>query len=94
MAPEQETADKLSKLEGCGLLILYRYPGQVGWIVPHMRQLSEARVGDTIYMDGHPVEPLPGFKPYSPVVYAGKLPFLDVFGHVQTYTRSVSHQPQ
>jgi len=74
MAPEQETADKLSKLEGCGLLILYRYPGQVGWIVPHMRQLSEARVGDTIYMDGHPVEPLPGFKPYSPVVYAGLYP--------------------
>lgn len=38
-------------------------PGQVGYMISGMKRTSEARVGDTIYLKGAKVEPLPGFKP-------------------------------
>lgn len=33
-----------------------------------MRSTKEARVGDTLFREGEPVEPLPGFKPAKPMV--------------------------
>lgn len=50
------------------------YPGQVGYLVLGMRSAKEARVGDTFYEADKPVEPLPGFKPAKPMVYAGIYP--------------------
>ena len=46
-----------------------RYAGQVGYVVSGMRNVAEARVGDTFYRVGSPVQPLPGFKPAKPMVY-------------------------
>jgi len=50
------------------------YPGQVGYLVAGMKTVKEARVGDTIYHTKKPVEPLPGFKPAKPMVFAGIYP--------------------
>lgn len=61
MYPEQTPMDAL-------------YAGQVGYLVAGMKTVKEARVGDTIYKKGYPVQPLPGFKPAKPMVFAGIYP--------------------
>nr|XP_032829293.1 translation factor GUF1, mitochondrial isoform X2 [Petromyzon marinus] len=50
------------------------YAGQVGYLVCGMRQVTEAQVGDTLHSAAHEVEPLPGFKPSKPMVFAGMFP--------------------
>ncbi|KAI0636399.1 GTP-binding protein lepa [Trametes polyzona] len=49
-------------------------PGQVGFVACSMKESSEAHIGDTFYRVGHPVEPMPGFKPAKAMVYAGVYP--------------------
>ncbi|TIA87690.1 hypothetical protein E3P81_03832 [Wallemia ichthyophaga] len=48
--------------------------GQVGYLVCGMKESSEAHIGDTIYKQSQPVEPLPGFQPVKPMVFAGVFP--------------------
>ena len=48
--------------------------GQVGLIGCNMRQSKEAIIGDTLHLKGHPVEPMSGFKPQQPMVFAGIYP--------------------
>lgn len=55
MHPEQTPTDAL-------------YAGQVGYIYCGMKTTQEARIGDTFYMEGSPVEALPGFKAAKPMV--------------------------
>ncbi|KAK3100187.1 hypothetical protein FSP39_015946 [Pinctada imbricata] len=50
------------------------YGGQVGYITAGIKTSSEAVVGDTFYLKDSPVEPLPGFKPAKPMVFAGIFP--------------------
>lgn len=50
------------------------YAGQVGYIIPGMKTVKEARVGDTLFHYKVPVESFPGFKPAKPVVFAGLYP--------------------
>lgn len=50
------------------------YPGQVGYLIAGMKTVQEARVGDTIFHTKYPVQPLPGFKPAKPMVFAGIYP--------------------
>jgi len=50
------------------------YSGQVGYLIAGMKTVQEARVGDTIFHTKKRVEPLPGFKPAKPVVFAGIYP--------------------
>jgi elongation factor 4 len=50
------------------------YTGQVGYIIAGMKTVKEARVGDTLYHQGQPVMPLPGFKPAKSMVFAGIYP--------------------
>ncbi|KAI0658799.1 GTP-binding protein lepa [Cubamyces menziesii] len=49
-------------------------PGQVGFVACSMKESSEAHIGDTFHRVGHPVEPMPGFKPAKAMVYAGVYP--------------------
>ncbi|KAF8334231.1 Guf1 protein [Cantharellus anzutake] len=49
-------------------------PGQVGYIVCNMKELSEAHIGDTFHRQGEFVEPLEGFAPARAMVYAGIFP--------------------
>ena len=46
-----------------------RYAGQVGYVVTGMRNVDEARVGDTFYRRESPVQALPGFRQAKPMVH-------------------------
>lgn len=48
--------------------------GQIGLVCCNMRSSKEANIGDTIHQTGQPVQPLPGFKPSKPMVFAGVYP--------------------
>ncbi|MGI6728057.1 MAG: translation elongation factor 4 [Anaerovoracaceae bacterium] len=49
--------------------------GEVGYISAAIKQVADARVGDTITLDAEPAEtPLPGYKKIQPMVYCGIYP--------------------
>tara|TARA_Y100000590_G_C15708721_1_gene1009542 strand:+ start:392 stop:2107 length:1716 start_codon:yes stop_codon:yes gene_type:complete len=49
--------------------------GQVGYVATGIKNVSECRVGDTIVEEGGIViEPLAGYRPVKPMVYAGFFP--------------------
>lgn len=50
------------------------FAGQVGYVVAGMKDVKEAQIGDTLFHQDCPVEPLPGFKPAKPMVFAGMFP--------------------
>ncbi|CAJ0833701.1 18887_t:CDS:10 [Entrophospora sp. SA101] len=50
------------------------HSGQVGYVICGMKAASEAHIGDTFYHDKIPVDPLPGFEPAKPMVFAGIFP--------------------
>ena len=50
-------------------------PGEVGFVVSGIKELKEARVGDTFTLAQNPAQaPLPGFKEVKPHVFAGLYP--------------------
>ncbi|MGJ8455214.1 translation elongation factor 4 [Pseudothermotoga sp. U03pept] len=52
-------------------------PGEVGYIIAGIKEVSHAKVGDTITNALTPIEsPLPGYKEVKPMVYAGMFPGL------------------
>lgn len=55
--------------------------GQVGFITCNMRSTKEAHIGDTFHLKDVAVEPLEGFKPAQPMVFAGVYP-MDQSQHV------------
>ena len=49
--------------------------GEVGFLFANIKTVSDAQVGDTIIDDAAPAaEPLPGFQPAKPMVFAGLYP--------------------
>lgn len=50
------------------------FAGQVGYLITGMKNVKEARVGDTIFHTKKPVKPFAGFKPAKPMVFAGIYP--------------------
>lgn len=50
------------------------FAGQVGYVIAGMKDVKEAQIGDTLFHQDRPVEPLPGFKPAKPMVFAGMFP--------------------
>ena len=63
LRPNKVPADKL-------------YAGQVGYLLVGMKQVKEAKMGDTLChtSDKSSVQPLPGFKPMQPMVFCGMYP--------------------
>jgi GTP-binding protein LepA len=50
-------------------------PGEVGFITAAIKEVADARVGDTITEASRPCDtPLPGFQPAKPMVFAGIFP--------------------
>ncbi len=50
-------------------------PGEIGFFTASIKEVADARVGDTITDEKRGVtEPLPGFKPAQPVVFCGLFP--------------------
>lgn len=48
--------------------------GEVGYVVAGIKDIDGAPVGDTITASGYETDPLPGFKPVKPRVFAGLFP--------------------
>lgn len=49
--------------------------GDVGYVIPGLRNVRQAKVGDTITLSDEPAsEPLPGYKEPKPMVWAGLYP--------------------
>lgn len=49
--------------------------GEVGSLIGQIKNLRDARVGDTVTSVNHPAtEPLPGYEPAKPMVYCGLYP--------------------
>jgi len=50
-------------------------PGEVGFVMAGIKEVTEARVGDTVTDPAQPTaEPFPGFKAAKPMVFAGLYP--------------------
>ncbi len=50
-------------------------PGEVGYLIAGIKELGNARVGDTVTNAENPAnEPLPGYKDVKPMVFAGLYP--------------------
>jgi GTP-binding protein LepA len=49
--------------------------GEVGYVATGLKEVKQCRVGDTVTSDAHPApEPLPGYRPAKPMVFAGIYP--------------------
>jgi GTP-binding protein LepA len=48
--------------------------GEVGFFTAAIKEVGDARVGDTITEANRPAAPLPGFQPAKPMVFAGIFP--------------------
>ena len=48
--------------------------GEVGYVATGLKNVKECRVGDTITEDERRAEPLPGYQPAKPMVFAGLYP--------------------
>ncbi len=64
-----------------GILRLERRPvdslsaGEVGYLIGNVKNLNDARVGDTITLSANPAaRPLPGFREPKPMVFSGLFP--------------------
>lgn len=44
----------------------------MGYLIAGMKEVTEAQIGDTLFLYKQPVEPLPGFKSAKPMVFAGE----------------------
>ena len=77
--------------------------GQVGICAAAIKDISHARVGDTLTDANHPcAEPLPGFKTVKPMVFAGLFPvdaadyqnLKDALGKLVLNDASVTYEPE
>ena len=48
--------------------------GEVGYMIPGLKDVAQAKVGDTVTVAGQQVEQLPGYREPRPMVYAGLYP--------------------
>ncbi|XP_045204494.1 translation factor Guf1, mitochondrial-like isoform X2 [Mercenaria mercenaria] len=71
---------KVHEVQEIGIMYPTEYPtdvlyaGQVGYIIANMKNIKDAMVGETIYHQNQPTQPMPGFKPAKPMVFAGIFP--------------------
>ena len=72
---------KSFEVDEIGILRLHRSPverlrtGEVGYLIASIKNLKDAKVGDTITLDENPAQqPLPGFREAKPMVFSGLFP--------------------
>jgi GTP-binding protein LepA len=77
--------------------------GQVGYVATGLKMVGECRVGDTLTAAGSAAEdPLPGYKPAKPMVFAGLYPtegedvnaLKEALEKLQLNDASLSYQPE
>ncbi len=79
------------------------YPGQVGYMIASIKQLADAKVGDTLtHAKGGAAEPLAGFQEVKPMVFAGIYPvdsgdyesLREAFGKLVLNDSSFTYEPE
>lgn len=76
--------------------------GEVGYIATGFKTIRSVRVGDTVSLAGAEVEPLPGYTPAKPMVFAGFYPtegedydlLRDALEKLQLNDASLVYQPE
>ncbi|MSO78207.1 MAG: elongation factor 4 [Acidimicrobiia bacterium] len=59
-------------------------PGEVGYLIAGIKDVGEARVGETVTNAAHPGEPLPGYRNPKPMVFCGLYPIVgDEYGDLR-----------
>lgn len=95
--------DRVGVLTPKAVLIDELGPGEVGFITAAIKEIADARVGDTITDDRKPATaPLPGFRPSQPVVFCGMYPtdaddynnLRDSLGKLRLNDASFEYEPE
>ena len=76
--------------------------GDVGFVIANIKQVADARMGDTIVEAGSSAPPLPGFEAIQPMVFAGLFPVLaddyeplrDALGKLKLNDASFFYEPE
>jgi GTP-binding protein LepA len=76
--------------------------GDVGFVVMNIKQVADARMGDTVVEVDRPAAPLPGFEAIKPMVFAGLFPVLasdyenlrDALGKLQLNDAAFFYEPE
>src|SRR5579863_214695 len=76
--------------------------GDVGFVVANIKQVADARVGDTVTEAARPAPQLPGFEAIKPMVFAGLFPVLasdyenlrDALGKLQLNDAAFFYEPE
>ena len=76
--------------------------GDVGFIIANIKQVADARVGDTVIEAARPAPALPGFEAIKPMVFAGLFPVLatdyenlrDALGKLQLNDAAFFYEPE
>jgi GTP-binding protein LepA len=74
--------NEVYEVEGLGVLTPHALvleeltAGEAGFVIANIKELADARVGDTIVEAARPAPPLPGFQAIKPMVFAGLFPVL------------------
>ena len=76
--------------------------GDVGFVVANIKQVADARVGDTVIDAARPAPQLPGFEAIKPMVFAGLFPVLasdyenlrDALGKLQLNDAAFFYEPE
>jgi GTP-binding protein LepA len=76
--------------------------GEVGFISGNIKDIVQAKIGDTVTIDHAVVEPLPGFMEVKPMVFAGLFPIStddyenlrDAVGKLKLNDSSFSYEPE
>src|SRR5580692_7870719 len=76
--------------------------GDVGFVVANIKQVADARVGDTVIDPARPAPALPGFEAIKPMVFAGLFPVLasdyenlrDALGKLQLNDAAFFYEPE
>ncbi|MFZ0820311.1 MAG: translation elongation factor 4 [Candidatus Acidiferrales bacterium] len=101
-------SDEIHEVESLGVLtpkpvVLNELAaGDVGFMVANIKQVADARMGDTVVEVDRPAEPLPGFEAIKPMVFAGLFPVLasdyetlrDALGKLQLNDAAFFYEPE
>ncbi|HKS21682.1 MAG TPA: translation elongation factor 4, partial [Thermoanaerobaculia bacterium] len=76
--------------------------GEVGFIAGNIKDIAQAKIGDTLTGDRESPEPLPGFQEVKPMVFAGIFPIntddyenlRDAVGKLKLNDASFSYEPE
>ncbi|HUK31976.1 MAG TPA: translation elongation factor 4, partial [Candidatus Acidoferrum sp.] len=76
--------------------------GDVGFMVANIKQVADARMGDTVIEVDRPAPPLPGFEAIKPMVFAGLFPVVasdyenlrDALGKLQLNDAAFFYEPE